>query len=313
MNALVKPPKPGELLSVEKACTFLAQAMKVDEVKRVRDQAQAIQVYYRQRKAGLAAYNDAAEIVLRSERRIGELSSSLPKAAGGRGKTGPKAGPVTPKKVALAAEGLTKQEASRFEKLARIPERKFEQHIASVRARGERITTTGAIAAVSHVEGYDGDEFGTPVEILDAARKVMGRIHTDPATNPAAQKRVRAVVFYTKKDNGLTKRWEREVWLNPPFSIGKEFVAKLLAEIDAGNVTQAILLLNSDTSTNYFHELVARGFEFCATQGRRAFLGPDGKPVEGNRAGQVIFYMGKNRAAFRREFKRFGTILKEAA
>jgi len=69
------------LVSYDRARTELARCVKVDEAKCIRDQAEALRAYGRQA-------NDheletwAAEIKLRANRRIGELSAALEKRSG---------------------------------------------------------------------------------------------------------------------------------------------------------------------------------------------------------------------------------------
>lgn len=58
-------------------------------VKRVRDQAEAIRLYVKKQKMGLEMQNSAAEIKLRAERRAGEMLKSADKHTGGRPKKNP--------------------------------------------------------------------------------------------------------------------------------------------------------------------------------------------------------------------------------
>ena len=83
MNAKPAPvAAPLELASsspltrLEAACRLLAEARSVDEVRSIRDLAEAARVYAREVQLGLEAQNDAAEIKLRAERRLGELIAS---------------------------------------------------------------------------------------------------------------------------------------------------------------------------------------------------------------------------------------------
>ena len=64
----------------------LQKAKSVDEVKRVRDQAEAIRLYVRQQNMGLEMQNNAAEIKLRAERRAGEMLEESLAHKGGRPK-----------------------------------------------------------------------------------------------------------------------------------------------------------------------------------------------------------------------------------
>ena len=59
----------------EAACQALAQARATDEVKAIRDKAEAIRTYARHVKNKQLEV-DAAELRFRAERRLGELTSS---------------------------------------------------------------------------------------------------------------------------------------------------------------------------------------------------------------------------------------------
>jgi N6-adenosine-specific RNA methylase IME4 len=133
------PNAPG-LLSVERACVWLAQAVSVDEVKSLRDKAEAIAAYQRKQRAGRDAALDADKVVAFAERRIGELSRELPKAPGLRtDKPSPNVGRGC-KSAALATHGISKQAASRYEAAAAMPEQEFSAAIEAEAARGKRIT-----------------------------------------------------------------------------------------------------------------------------------------------------------------------------
>lgn len=61
-------------------------------------------------------------------------------------------------------------------------------------------------------------EHFTPIEVVDAARELMGGIDLDPASNKLANSYIRARRIFTEKDNGLKQRWSghARVFLNPP-------------------------------------------------------------------------------------------------
>jgi len=163
--------------------------------------------------------------------------------------------------------------------------------------------------AVSDDPNYDGDEWYTPVEYIDAARQVMGGIDLDPASNEEAQEVVKAAYFYTKRDDGLTMPWFGCVWLNPPYStpLIRQFVTKLIEEHGAGNVTQAVILTNNSSDTGWFHDLLSR-YPACFTRGRVQFWRADHETF-GARQGQTLFYLGENVTAFRDTFARFGQVV----
>ena len=71
----------------------------------------------------------------------------------------------------------------------------------------------------------------------------MGEIDLDPATNELAQTWIKAKTFYTTADDGLSKPWYGGVWLNPPYADASRWVDKAISEYDAGNITEAVLLV----------------------------------------------------------------------
>lgn len=173
--------------------------------------------------------------------------------------------------------------------------------------------TADADAPMSHQEGYDSDEWYTPTEYTDAAREVLGEIDLDPASCHAAQERVRAARFFTKEDSGLLQPWAGRVWLNPPYSqpLASNFGEKLLNEIEAGNVTAAVMVQNASTDTGWFHRLASK-CHMCLTRRRINFDRADGGSGA-NRYGQVFFYYGPDPERFYEVFGRFGLVGKLAA
>jgi hypothetical protein len=128
----------------------LALATKVDEVKKLRDQSAAMEVYAAQAKDGeLMAY--ATEIRKRAERRLGELMAAA-KAAGEMAK-GAKGNPKgrgakivrvaeKPAHPTLADQGIDKNLADRARKAAALSEVQFETSV-----------TKAVKVAVASVEG----------------------------------------------------------------------------------------------------------------------------------------------------------------
>ena len=166
---------------------------------------------------------------------------------------------------------------------------------------------------VSQRDDYDSDEWYTPAEYIEAARRAMGSIDLDPATCEMAQTVVNADVYLTKMDNGLGAKWLREnVWLNPPYSNSQAWIDKLLREVDGVFVKQAIVLVNNATETAWFQSLLARSAVVCFPGRRLQFWRHDHSNV-GARQGQAIFYIGPNAAAFVAEFGQFGTLMRRVS
>jgi phage N-6-adenine-methyltransferase len=159
-------------------------------------------------------------------------------------------------------------------------------------------------------EGTGAYEWYTPPDFVEAARTVLGEIDLDPATHPIAQKWIKAKQFFTEKDDGLTKEWHGRVWLNPPYSREKIklFIDKMVAEIEATRVTAAIALTHSYTGTDWFQQIGPLMQALCFTDGRIAFIDPDGDPCKPTQA-QVFFYHGPNVKTFDTVFSAFGWVV----
>lgn len=73
--------------------------------------------------------------------------------------------------------------------------------------------------AVDHGEHLsDSAEHYTPSDLVEAARRTMGTIDTDPATCEEAQKTIRARWYYTRENCGLKHPWDGSVLVNAPGS-----------------------------------------------------------------------------------------------
>lgn len=140
--------EPGGMLKYEQARAMLATCSRVDEVKNIRDKAEALRVYGKQVKdEELERW--AAEIKFRAMRRLGELSKVLEKGHG-TGKQGKiKSPPSGLLKVAtLKKAGLTKQAANRCERVAAIPAAAFEAKIAEKKSAGKPVYATEVLKEI---------------------------------------------------------------------------------------------------------------------------------------------------------------------
>jgi len=128
-----------QLAKYEAARRALAEAHRIDEVKDIRDKAAAMQTYAMQAK-DRELIEMATDIKLRAERRAGELLREMPKNKGTQGQAKGKIplgaqAPHAPKDhtPTLADLGLTDYESQRWQKLAKMPEKEFEEKLTGVK------------------------------------------------------------------------------------------------------------------------------------------------------------------------------------
>ena len=102
------------------------------------------------------------------------------------------------------------------------------------------------------------------------------------------------------------------VWLNPPYGgLSGPFVAKLMEEVAAGRVSEAVVLVNANsTETNWFAPLWDH--ILCFTDHRINFVSPNGNH-NGSTHGSAFIYVGPNEAGFIREFAAFGYVVRRIA
>lgn len=180
---------------------------------------------------------------------------------------------------------------------------------------------------------------GTPPEIVEAARRVLGGIDLDPASSAVFNKVVRADRFYDVFDDGLSRRWSGRVFCNPPGdhtgSMVKAFWAKLVAHYRDGDVTAAVWIGFSIDQLQTLQQLPCdspMSFPFCVPKKRLCFIkalgplvqqdlfksDPDPTPVRGGSPTKPNFICllpagGKfgddpMLARFKIEFEKFGEV-----
>jgi hypothetical protein len=131
------------VIRYDRMCQAIAEAHAVDEVKDIRDKAAALEMYMRQAQ-NTEAERLACEIRLRAERRCGELLKQREKDKGGRPAKNLSNHPTgldEPK--TLPELGISRDESSRWQKLADIPEEQFEAALSAP----EKPTTAGILRA----------------------------------------------------------------------------------------------------------------------------------------------------------------------
>lgn len=168
-----------QLARYEAAKAALAEARSVDEVKSIRDKAEAVRLYARMASDTELEAN-AAELRLRAERRGGLLvaqmkAEGLLDRGGRKARTGSDGEPV--KTVKLEDLGLDKAESRRFQKVGGIAERAFEVMVERVRAdiaAGKRVSLDIAKAE---------DKAQRRAQRLEALKGAEGDLKTETKVN----------------------------------------------------------------------------------------------------------------------------------
>lgn len=128
------------LVRYEQARNALAECQRVDEVKDIRDKAEAMAAYARQAKdQDLIQW--ATEIKVRAERKAGEmLRQSAESGDRATSKTGNPDLQVS-KPATLEEIGITRDQSSRWQSLASMSDTHFETAVATAKQSAGEVTT----------------------------------------------------------------------------------------------------------------------------------------------------------------------------
>jgi ParB family chromosome partitioning protein len=226
--------------------------------------------------------------------------------------------------VALLDTGLSQRELARQWINPRTGEPYSQMHVSYVKQVVEKCTFQTPrprfreiYAALSNKPGNrfvhnSGDfEWYTPRDYIEAARSVMGEIDLDPASNDEANAIVQARRYYSVDDDGLAHDWHGRVWLNPPYvnAMVTQFSEKLAANVRAGRVTEAMVLVNNCTETRWFCTLFAIAAAICFPSGRVHFWKPRQPTTDAPLQGQAVIYVGPHVPQFCRAFHPFGHVV----
>ena len=135
-------------------------ACRVDEVKAIRDKAEAVRVYARQ-AGDFEMQNQAAEIRLFAERRAGELLADMTKNPGTRGEGRPrKNGTKNRRSISTTAYfplklddiGISKDQSSKWQRMAKlIDDATFETALIRAKERDGELTTAALLRAIKEI------------------------------------------------------------------------------------------------------------------------------------------------------------------
>jgi phage N-6-adenine-methyltransferase len=304
-------PPSTSLVPYDTARRALAECVRVDDVKKLHDEFAATAEYARRQK-DTQLIRHATKIRFLAERRLGELLAKTQKnkgAAGGGKKDAPRGRVTQPrdKTPKLRDFGLTKTQSSKFQNLAKLPADKYEARVTEAMARAEQATTSAP--RYSKAEFTGKFEWYTPAQELELARRVLGAFDLTPFSNDIAQKIAKAKVYYTIKDDAFKHEWHGRTFMNPPYSktddICERAVKKLVEEFRAGNVPEAIMLVNNSTDTDWWRLAYEACSAVCFTLHRIKFYNPQDE-LAAPTQGSAFLYFGKHPDKFFEVFKERG-------
>lgn len=92
-------------------------------------------------------------------------------------------------------------------------------------------------------------DWNTPKALIEELEKEFGRFDLDPCCN---QYSCIGISGYDIISDGLKKQWWGKVFVNPPYTMKKEFIIKAFAELS--NCELIVFLLPANTCDSWFHE-----------------------------------------------------------
>jgi phage N-6-adenine-methyltransferase len=238
--------------------------------------------------------NRIAELRIRAARKAGAILAHTVKRGGNS--QGGSSAPLP--------EGISWNQSSRWQALAKLPEQSLTRYLAAAQEAEEEVTVSGFLRAGKAKDlavhfSSERAEWLTPPEVIEAAVEVLGVIDLDPCADKARS--VPATKHFTEGDDGLSKEWRGRVYMNPPYGGAIEaWVEKLASSFAAEEVKEAIALLPSRTDTAWFRLL--REYPRCFITGRLTFSGHESPAPFPS----VVVYLGKHMQKFVRVHSALG-------
>lgn len=105
-----------------------------------------------------------------------------------------------------------------------------------------------------YIDLSKNDEWYTPKYLVD----YFGKFDYDPATTDEKAKEFGITEYDTKETNGLDKDWTKyqNIWLNPPFTLKKEFLKKAQETYNTVKNNIYICIPVNYLTTKQFHSII---------------------------------------------------------
>ena len=140
------------LTHFDRARQELELASTIDEVKQIRDQAEALRLYAKQARLSLEMQNKCAEIKIRAERRAGEMLQERERHPPGPPKEDRSHDGTHLQPPRLEDLGITKNQSSRWQLMASIPEQDFDERVESIKRNEKELTSSEMLSLAGFLQ-----------------------------------------------------------------------------------------------------------------------------------------------------------------
>lgn len=114
----------------------------------------------------------------------------------------------------------------------------------------------------------------TPRHLFETVESIVGRFNLDPCAPDDHGGAVRADIKFSAMDDGLSREWRGNVFMNPPYgTMIRQWIVK--ARIEAASGAKVIGLIPARTDTQWWHENINALADVVFLKGRLSF--GDGK------------------------------------
>lgn len=124
-----------KLVLLDQAGQALAEASSFEQIKDIRDKAEAVRKYAQSASLGLDIQNRAAEVKLQAERQAGKLLSQLSLRGGDRRSKSRR------ERLKLDDLGISRNQSTRWQMQAKVPENIFRDYIKQTCEAGKELTS----------------------------------------------------------------------------------------------------------------------------------------------------------------------------
>ena len=132
---------------------------------------------------------------------------------------------------------------------------------------------------------WTSDKWATPWVVVWDLEARFGRFDLDPC---AEEHTAKARSFYTADEDGLSKPWFGNVFVNPPYSDPRPWCERALRATSTSEARQVVMLLPAATDTAWFHEVVLPTAELHFLRRRVKFIGWRLTPIHSPRTPSMV-------------------------